>query len=380
MTVAVTARRSPSTTSRSATTAPGSASHRSSPRTTYADDLHLVSHQNGMHAVLRLIPPGTGRATADRVEATPALLAWSCDGGRDRARLRGADTVRLRGRGPRAAAVAAARRTLTPFSGTYLYRDPVDGAHVFTSYETGRRYRITVLAGAVADASASRRSAPPSAASSCRRRRPWEVAVEEYETARAALRAPRRLRRGRDGGRGRVRGLRRRRSPPGATRATPGRRARRLRPVVGHRARRPASSPGPAVLMSKHWMDKVWSWDHCFNALALAAGAARAGLGPVPAPLRPPGRQPAPCPTRSPTPRSSTTSSNRPSTAGLSATCADACRAARPGRAGRGLRPAGALDRLLAHRPPRPRRSRCPTTSTATTAAGTTPPPSTPNA
>jgi len=24
--------------------------------------------------------------------------------------------------------------------------------------------------------------------------------------------------------------------------------------------------------MSKHWMDKVWSWDHCFNALALAAG------------------------------------------------------------------------------------------------------------
>lgn len=28
----------------------------------------------------------------------------------------------------------------------------------------------------------------------------------------------------------------------------------------------------PAVLMSKHWMDKVWSWDHCFNALALAPG------------------------------------------------------------------------------------------------------------
>ncbi len=24
--------------------------------------------------------------------------------------------------------------------------------------------------------------------------------------------------------------------------------------------------------MSKHWMDKVWSWDHCFNALALATG------------------------------------------------------------------------------------------------------------
>jgi len=29
----------------------------------------------------------------------------------------------------------------------------------------------------------------------------------------------------------------------------------------------------PAVLMSKHWMDKVWSWDHCFNVLALAPGS-----------------------------------------------------------------------------------------------------------
>ena len=27
-----------------------------------------------------------------------------------------------------------------------------------------------------------------------------------------------------------------------------------------------------ALLMSKNWMDRVWSWDHCFNAIALAAG------------------------------------------------------------------------------------------------------------
>lgn len=27
----------------------------------------------------------------------------------------------------------------------------------------------------------------------------------------------------------------------------------------------------PAVLMSKNWMNNVWSWDHCFNALALAS-------------------------------------------------------------------------------------------------------------
>ncbi len=28
----------------------------------------------------------------------------------------------------------------------------------------------------------------------------------------------------------------------------------------------------PAMLMSKNWMTNVWSWDHCFNALALAEG------------------------------------------------------------------------------------------------------------
>ena len=27
-----------------------------------------------------------------------------------------------------------------------------------------------------------------------------------------------------------------------------------------------------ALLMSKNWMDRVWSWDHCFNAIALASG------------------------------------------------------------------------------------------------------------
>lgn len=28
----------------------------------------------------------------------------------------------------------------------------------------------------------------------------------------------------------------------------------------------------PTMLMSKNWMTKVWSWDHCFNAMALAGG------------------------------------------------------------------------------------------------------------
>ena len=45
-----------------------------------------------------------------------------------------------------------------------------------------------------------------------------------------------------------------------------------------------------SVLMSKHWMDKLWTWDHCFNAMALAPGRTDARPGPVPPPVRPPGR------------------------------------------------------------------------------------------
>lgn len=34
----------------------------------------------------------------------------------------------------------------------------------------------------------------------------------------------------------------------------------------------------PAMLMSKNWMCNVWSWDHCFNAMALAAGNPKLSL------------------------------------------------------------------------------------------------------
>src|SRR5690606_9346406 len=56
------------------------------------------------------------------------------------------DTVRVRGRGL-GLRLLAADPVLTPFSGPYFYQDPVDGSYVLTLYQTGRRYRITLLAG-----------------------------------------------------------------------------------------------------------------------------------------------------------------------------------------------------------------------------------------
>ena len=187
--------------------------------------------------------------------------------------------------------MVAAAPTLTPFSGPYFFVDPMDGSLVYTHYESGRRYRITVLAGRSV-VSATRLWAPADAgrSSSAAESGRWEIAIEEFETSRPRNVSRPELRRGR--GRSAaasslefldtVAPWRTDRTPAAALAAY----------VLWSATVGPAGFlRRPAVLMSKHWMDKVWSWDHCFNALALAAGPARTRAGPVPDPVRPPGRR-----------------------------------------------------------------------------------------
>ncbi|MFF2510242.1 amylo-alpha-1,6-glucosidase [Streptomyces sp. NPDC058086] len=241
---------------------------------TRAEDLHLVSHQNGMHAVLRLVPldPVTGERAEARVKATPSLLSWTGDGGRVDLAYESPDTVRLRGTGL-GLSISAAAQVLTPFSGTYFFHDPAADAHVFTSYETGRRYRITVLSGALADASGAQtlggsdRGVTITAAADGA----WEAAVEELDTARppyvSSARFDEVVTTARRSFAAFVDTVAPWRSPD-----TPA--AELAAYVVWSATVRPAGLvTRPAVLMSKHWMDKVWSWDHCFNALALAPGS-----------------------------------------------------------------------------------------------------------
>ena len=228
-----------------------------------AEDVHLVSHRQGMHAVLRLRP-----GTETRIEATPSLLSWvAAAGPRIDAAYESPDTLRLRGDGLKLR-ISAAASELTPFSGTYLYRDPVDGSSVFTSYETGRRYRVTVLSGSVSVEGDQALGASARAITTISPT--WEIAIEEYRAGRAPYtlsdsfdeverRAARVFAQYAD------------HIAPWRGTGTP---AAELAAYVlwsatvspsGYLAR-------PAVLMSKHWMDKVWSWDHCFNAIALADG------------------------------------------------------------------------------------------------------------
>jgi glycogen debranching enzyme len=235
----------------------------------YASDLHLVSHQSGHHAVLRLVPLVGGARAETSVTATPAHLEWSHRTGRILLTYERADTIRLRGEGL-GLAILAAQPTLTPFSGIYLYRDPVDDAPVFTSYSTGRRYRVTVLSGTAVTAGAQALGTYERGVTLAQTEDAWEIAIEEYRSARPPYR------------------------PTGtfsdAVKAAEAEFASFADAIAGWRVEEtPAAelaayviwsatvNPAgfitrPAVLMSKHWMDKVWSWDHCFNALALAQG------------------------------------------------------------------------------------------------------------
>jgi glycogen debranching enzyme len=238
----------------------------------YADDLHMVSHKQGMHAVLSLCAvTGDGYRASTRIEAVPSCLSWLGESGRIEAAYASADTLRVRGTalGLR---IGAAVSRLTPFSGTYLYRDPVDGSYVYTSYETGRRYRITVLAGtADVEGEQSLGTAARSVTVRAADGAPcWEIAIEEYDAGRAPYHPAQSFDQARQDAGAAFAAF--------AARIAPWRSERT--PAAGHAAYvlwsatvGPAGFLArPAVLMSKHWMNKVWSWDHCFNALALAAG------------------------------------------------------------------------------------------------------------
>lgn len=238
---------------------------------TMARDLHLVSHQNGMHPVLRFVPlqPGSGDRAQTAWDATPATLTWRYDNGRINLAYDTADTVRLRGDHLDLMIVPAASE-LTPFSGTYFYRDPVDNSYRFTSYETGRRYRITPLAGAVADPAGLEGLGGVARRLTLSGSRGWEAVIEEIDNARSPHVASH------DFGSVVDRADRAFRDFTDAVAGPPADRAPAAEPaayVLWSATVRPAGFlRRPAVLMSKHWMDKVWSWDHCFNALALAPG------------------------------------------------------------------------------------------------------------
>ena len=236
----------------------------------YADDLHLVSHQNGLHPVLRLRPVRGGVYIHTETVAQPSHLTWEHDDGRIEATFERPDTLRIRGTGL-GLAILAAQPDLTPFSGPYMFVDPVDGSVVVTVYETGRRYRITTVTGTpsrVLGVEALRRSDRGVVMDDASG---WEVVIEEFESARQPYR-PSSDFESVVAAAGRAFDEFLEANAPWRSSRTPA--ADLAVYVLWSAMVSPAGMlTRPAILMSKHWMDKVWSWDHCFNAIALAAGA-----------------------------------------------------------------------------------------------------------
>src|SRR5450631_84674 len=234
----------------------------------YADDLHLVSHTTGMHGILSLIPWDDGERAETTVVAAPHRLVWQRGTATIELAYENADTVRIRGEGI-GFRIRAAATALTPFAGTYFYRDPVDGSFVFTVYQSGRRYRVTLLAGAAIDVVGDQAvGSSERALTVAQTRGAWEVAIEEFESSRATYTARKSFEEVVQSAKGTfadfVDAV-----APWRNVDTPA--AELAAYVLWSATVRPAGFIGrPAVLMSKHWMDKVWSWDHCFNALALA--------------------------------------------------------------------------------------------------------------
>ncbi|MEV6825961.1 trehalase family glycosidase [Amycolatopsis sp. NPDC051102] len=234
---------------------------------TYADDLHLVSHRHGMHAVLALVPEHDGKRAAVPAGATPSALTWGTGDRRITAAFAAPEALRIAGRGL-TLRIRAAEPTLTPFTGTYFFADPVDGSAVFTSYETGHRYRVTVLSGHVrhvgAEALGTAERAVVVSGDA------WEVVLEElpgaqepYVPSMAFDEVVTAAQAAFDSFADEVAPWRGARTPAAELACY----------VLWSAIVAPSGFVGrPAVLMSKHWMDKVWSWDHCFNALALAGG------------------------------------------------------------------------------------------------------------
>src|SRR6478736_5331389 len=155
---------------------------------TRSELVHLVSHVTGMHPVLAF-QPLDGTIALDAVpSASPERLRWQTAAGFIDVAFADVDTVRVRGAGL-ALKLTDAAAALTSFTGSYLYTSPLDGSAVLTSYETGRRYRISRVAGDFAIIGAELLGRGERGVLMGNDGGTWEISIQEVasEPARTAL-------------------------------------------------------------------------------------------------------------------------------------------------------------------------------------------------
>ena len=232
-----------------------------------AEFVHLVSHQTGMHPIMEFQPIADGAALISLPHATAERLRWEAAEGFIEVAFADERTVRIRGRGL-ALRLADASGGLTSFTGSYLYHSPVDGSTVLSSYETGRRYRMVAQAGQLTSVGVELLGEGPRAVVVAGNGEEWDLLISETLSVAACNPDLRPFEE--------VVAARVAEFAEFADAVAPWRAGDPTAGLAAYVLWSAIVRPGgfvtrDAVLMSKHWMDKVWSWDHCFNALALAA-------------------------------------------------------------------------------------------------------------
>lgn len=238
----------------------------------YADLVHLVSHTTGMHPIFAFEPRAGGAVVEAELCATPSTLEWRAQAGTVTAVFEAPGAIRVRGTGLGMCLTDPASE-LTSFTGNFLFVSPFDGSAVMTSYETGRRYRVSRIDGAFDVAGAEMLGLGDRSIHVGADGRPWEIAIEEVESELGCGPSDQTF--------DQVVATRSAEFEDYARAIVPSdtATARLAAYVLWSATVEPSGFIGrEAVLMSKHWMDKVWSWDHCFNALALAEGSFEAAM------------------------------------------------------------------------------------------------------
>ncbi len=227
-----------------------------------AAGLWARSHHNGAHPLFRITASLGGSEAATKIAAAPTLLRLSADGGTIDVCFDGPGTLRLRG------------------SGLGMILDPARGAVAYATNDrlmtinvraATRRYQIECLAGSLSlqrillatGLKVPRLEVSPGDGGN------WEIAIDEFSSTwvprdRADFEAC-------DDAVARQFATFLSAMPPAPANLAE---ARELATYVDWSAM--VNPEGllrrPAMLMSKNWMCNVWSWDHCFNAMALTPG------------------------------------------------------------------------------------------------------------
>jgi len=221
------------------------------------------SHHGGACPLFRITPVGVGADAPTEVEASPTCVRLAASGGAIDVCFDGPGTLRLRGSGV-GVALEAARGAVT-----YATDDDLMAINVRAAT---RRYQVECLAGRLSrDAwrEAGRYVTKLEVAPNDNGE--WEIAIDEFSSTwtprdrpdfKVCLAAA-----------AREFAAFLAAMPPAPDDLAE---ARKLAAYVDW-----AATVGPegllkrpAMLMSKNWMCNVWSWDHCFNAMALTPGQA----------------------------------------------------------------------------------------------------------